>query len=634
MPRLVVGRTTKKLLPNDGESGDPYGFSLDMPARAPYSNLMTTVVPYRRWTPWAVFFGLLASLLLAGTTARADVNDFSFSSYDADYYLSRDSRHISHLHVVEHLTAEFPANDQNHGILRAIPNSYDGHDIYLQVLSVTNDAGASLPFSRSTSNHNLVLKIGDSSQYVHGRQTYVITYDMDNVTAKPDATRDGFFWDINGDAWSQTFAHVTARIHADSALLPALKPGSLRCFTGARGSTAANCAIQAGPAGATEQVITATATRPLTAGETLTAELDFQPGTFAGYTVPGNQLFNWALIALLGYVLPIALTLWLTVRHWWRYGRDPKGRGVIIPQYTPPQDVSVLAASAILTERFKPQAITATILDLAIRGYLKIYEVKQERLLIGDKTSYQLELVKPPTSLRPNDTAVLNLLFGASGTPGAKVSLDDLANKLYTEARQIGKDVSQQVTDAGYFRTNPDKAKWRYTAVGFVLIFIPFIIQSPYTIGLAICGLITLAMANAMPARTAGGVEVRDYLLGLKQFITIAEAERIKVLQSPQGSLTEKIDTGDNTQLVKLYEKLLPYAMLFGIEKAWAKQFAKLYQQPPDWYSGASSFNAGYFAGSLGSFGTQSTASFTPPSNSAGGGSAGGGGGGGGGGGW
>jgi uncharacterized membrane protein len=137
-----------------------------------------------------------------------------------------------------------------------------------------------------------------------------------------------------------------------------------------------------------------------------------------------------------------------------------------------------------------------------------------------------------------------------------------------------------------------------------------------------------------MPARTVQGVTLREYLLGLKLYMQMTEADRIKVMQSPRGELTEKIDTSDTARLVKLYEKLLPYAMLFGIEKDWAKEFAALYTETPEWYSGHSGFSAAYFAGSMASFGAASTASFTAPSSSGSGGSAGGGGGGGGGGGW
>jgi uncharacterized membrane protein len=91
---------------------------------------------------------------------------------------------------------------------------------------------------------------------------------------------------------------------------------------------------------------------------------------------------------------------------------------------------------------------------------------------------------------------------------------------------------------------------------------------------------------------------------------------------------------------VELFEKLLPYAIVMGVEKEWADQFKNIYSQPPEWYSGnITSFNAGYLAGSLNSgFNSAVNASFSPPSNSGssgfGGGFSGGGGGGGGGGGW
>lgn len=135
-----------------------------------------------------------------------------------------------------------------------------------------------------------------------------------------------------------------------------------------------------------------------------------------------------------------------------------------------------------------------------------------------------------------------------------------------------------------------------------------------------------------MVAPTQKGAEAKEYLHGLKKYMKLAEAERLNVLQSPDGSLSEKIDVANKGQLVKLYERLLPYAVLFGIEKKWAQEFADLYEKAPDWYSGTGTFNAVYFAGALTSFDTAMTQSFSPPSSSSSG--AGGSGGGGGGGGW
>ena len=487
-----------------------------------------------------------------------------------------------------------------------------------------------IPYTTSASNQNLVLKIGRADQYVHGQQTYVITYDQDNVTDKADGY-DGLFWDVNGDQWPQGFGEVTARIHVDPSLATARDTSHDRCFTGNTGSTLQNCTVHTDGS-----AVVASTNGGLNAGQTLTFELGFKPGTFAGYTVPKDYILGLATKILFFTLLPIAITAWFTIRRWWRYGRDPVGRGVIIAEYTPPKDLTVLSSSSILNEGFKTSAVTATILDLAVRGYLKVYEVKTPVPVLPDKISYELELIKSSADLKSDEQTVVTMLFGGD-TPGTRVDISSLKNKLYLEAGRLGKAVDQSVVDAGYFTVAPSKAKAGFAAGGIILIAVSVLLtRGNYFLlaGLAGSGMLMLAIAQIMPARTAKGVAVHENLLGLKLFISMTETDRIEAMQSPHGKLTEKIDTGDKKQLIKLYEKLLPYAMLFGVEKAWIKEFAGLYDAQPDWYSGSGAFNAGYFAGSLSSFSAASNAGFTAPSSSGGGGSAGGGGGGGGGGGW
>jgi hypothetical protein len=151
-------------------------------------------------------------------------------------------------------------------------------------------------------------------------------------------------------------------------------------------------------------------------------------------------------------------------------------------------------------------------------------------------------------------------------------------------------------------------------------------------------GVVTLLFARFMPARSQKGVEMRDYLLGLREYIKLAEADRLKFLQSPEG-VKQYGKPDDPPARIKLFEKLLPYAMLFGLEKDWAKQFEGIYDEPPSWYHGnMASFSTGYLVGSLGDFSAATTTDFAPPASSGSsgfsGGGAGGGGGGGGGGGW
>lgn len=585
-------------------------------------------------------FGIAVGVLLAALLCLSpavvhaqDTQNFTIQSFSADYYLSRDAQHISKMSVAEKIVAQFPDFDQNHGILRAIPLTYQGHDVGLTIDKIADAGGTKLPYTTDSQNGNLVLKIGDPTRYVHGQQEYDISYHMQNVTQK-FSDHDELFWDVNGDQWQQPFDAVSARIHVPADLAGALKTDK-RCYTGTYGSTQTDCAISTTKSG-TDTVVTVTATRALDVNETLTFALGFTPGTFVAYQVPLSQILWWAAGFVVFGLVPPGATIWLVARKWRQYGRDAKGRGIIVPQYTPPQELSVLESSEIIRQRFVASSISAQILDLAVRHYVKIYEVVEKKML-KDKTTYSVELIRSTNGLRTEEKAVLGMLFGDNPQVGAKTDLSDLSNKLYKKAADLGKVIDAQLANEGYFLRAPQKVFQMYLVWGVVLCVVGFIFP-PYTLGLLLAGVVVLIAARLMPARTQKGVDMRDYLYGLRDYMKLAEADRIKMMQSPKGKLIEKIDVSDTTKLVKLYERLLPYAMLFGIEREWAKQFADLYhEQAPDWYAGSGAFNAIYFASALHSFSTASNATFTPPSSSGSGfngGIAGGGGGGGGGGGW
>ena len=584
--------------------------------------------------------GLIAGVAIVvagpfgGVVHAQNTQDFRVQSFHADYYLTRDAQHISKLKVVEKIVAEFPSYDQNHGILRAIPLTYQGHDVGLKLDKVADPGGIPLKYTTDNENGNKILKIGDANRYVHGLQEYDITYTMQNVTARFN-DHDELFWDTNGDDWQQTFGTVTARIHIPTELAAQLKP-EMRCYTGTYGSQEASCTISREEQ-ANETVISAASTRGLGVNETLSFVLGFKPDTFVAYQIPLSQILWWIAGILVFGLVPPGFALWFVIRKWRHYGRDAKGRGTIVPQYVPPKELSVLGSSEVLKQAFVASSVSAQILDLAVRRYLRLYE-NVEKKILKDKTTYSVELIKAADGLKPEEKAVVTMLFGDKMRVGSKVDLSDLSSKLYKKAAELGKTIDTQMAREGYFIQPPQKVFQKYLTWGIVLAVVGLIFP-PFTLGFLFAGVVVLVASKLMPARTQKGVDARDYLYGLRDYMKLAEADRIKIMQSPKGSLLEKIDVSDTAKLVKLYEKLLPYAMLFGIEREWAKQFADLYQdRQPDWYSGSNAFSAVYFAGALHSFSTTSNATFNPPTSSGSsgfsGGGSGGGGGGGGGGGW
>lgn len=580
----------------------------------------------------------ILSFLVVGQPAHAGVEDFSFKSFDASYSLSRDEQGVASLAVTETLVAVFPDFDQNRGIRRAIPKKYKGRDVGIRVLGVTNGADQPRAYTANTQNDNLIISIR-SDTYVRGEQTYVISYSLRDVVSF-EANQDEWYWDVNGDQWPQTFDSVVVRARIPSNLATKLLPQQ-KCFTGAYGSTASDCVITREQE-TDETVITATTTGPLLARETLSFVVAFEKDTFSPYKIPLQTIALFLAVGFIVFVLPPLAALVVMLRLWRKKGRDPRSKNTVIAQYTPSKGMNPLLASLVLDQTLKPKAISATMLDLCIRGYLKLYETKKDKL-IGSSTHYEVELVHDDvTKLTQEEAVVIGLLF-PSRAVGTKVDLDSLANTLHAGVERLDKQLAATATTKGYFASDPHAVRKRYIKRGMwlvvpalVLMFVPFTLF--FTIGFLVAGIIIMAFGNAMPARTPAGVAERDHLLGLELYMKMAEVDRIKMLQSPSGAEKTSVDPTDKKQLVKLYEDLLPYAVLFGLEKQWAQEFAKLYEQPPSWYGGSAGFNAVAFSHAVGGFNTAAAASFAAPSSSGssgfgGGGFSGGGGGGGGGGG-
>ena len=136
---------------------------------------------------------------MPAATASAGVNDFVITRYQADYYLSKDGDNRSTLKTVDTITARFSSANLNHGLERAIPRAYDGHPVHLRVASVVDELGNPEEYTTYSSNGNEVVRIGNADTYVHGSQTYVITYEQADVTRYFDDTKsDEFYWNVNG----------------------------------------------------------------------------------------------------------------------------------------------------------------------------------------------------------------------------------------------------------------------------------------------------------------------------------------------------------------------------------------------------------------------------------------------------
>jgi uncharacterized membrane protein YgcG len=140
-------------------------------------------------------------------------------------------------------------------------------------------------------------------------------------------------------------------------------------------------------------------------------------------------------------------------------------------------------------------------------------------------------------------------------------------------------------------------------AAGVAIVLIAF--------GVAITGAISMTGRVAL---TPSGMAWRDYLEGMRVYLTLAEQERFRMLQSPDGA--ERIDIGDTKQIIKLYEKLLPFAVIWGVEKEWAKELEVRVAAEgvtPEWFTGRAGFSAIALTTALNGVARQAT--YSPQSN-------------------
>jgi uncharacterized membrane protein YgcG len=573
---------------------------------------------------------VIAGLVLGvAAPASADVDDFHFDSFDGQYQLTRDADGHSLLTTTETLVAVFPEHDQNRGIRRLLVDEYDGHPTDVRVQSVTDENGNPRTFETDEDGDFLEVTIADDDVYVRGEQTYVITYTSHYVTKDFDEL-DEFYWDVNGTDWAQPFGEVTATVVLDPDLMAAHN-GNAAAYRGQEGD-GTEASVQSTGSGFTFRADN------LQAGETLTFAIGFEPGTF----VPRPSGFFDSPLPSIALVLTL-LGMLVTAAAWTtraRRLRDAPGRGIIVPEYVAPKNANVFLSSVIIKKQAK--TTTAAILKLAVAGNIRVLEVE------GKKPHYQLQFVTADGT-DDDEREFLHALFGNTLEPEEVRSLQKADQKAATRIGKLMKRVTADATTNGFRRMVPVA---RIAFLFFLAIAVA--IGGGIVSGVALddqygglwpllflvlsvgSGITTIVLLSRTPLAEEG-VRLRDYLRGLDMYMELAEADRIRYLQSPQGAERIPVDTGSTAEVVKLNEKLLPYAVLFGHEKEWAAELGKYYEElgeQPGWYAGHGAFNAALFSTSIGSMAASTASAYSSASSgSSGGGGAGGGGGGGGGGG-
>jgi uncharacterized membrane protein len=590
-------------------------------------------------------FAVCAASLVAAAPAGAGLTE-RITSYRSEVTIEHDGT----IEVHETIVYDFGVVP-HHGIYRDIPvrtseSPKDGYDrVYpLDVVSVEASAGTPAQYSVEEKGDDQSIKIGDPDRTITGEHTYDIVYRVRGAM-NAFADHDELYWNAVGPQWSVPIGEATAVVHAPADITQVV------CFSGGFGSTLpCDSATSNGPDAqfskanlSPYQGMTFAVALPKGAvvpppKPILEERFSF---TSAFRVTPATGGISGGILLLL-----IGIVVFLV----WKFGRDRRYAGSAVDaaygkdggpevaaplregetpvEFEPPEHLRPGELGTLIDFDAGPLDVTATIIDLAVRGFLKIEEVEKEWYQF--KHDWKLTKLPKEEELRRYERTLYDGLF----EDGDEVKISDLKNKFAARMSKVRDQLVDDAMSKGWFTRKPGTVKVLWALLGsFVLtigIALTILLAANTHAGLLgvpviVGGILMLIAARWMPKRTAKGYAVLRHTLGFKRFIDESEKHRAQFAER-----------------ANIFSEYLPYAVVFGATDKWAKAFEGLANEPDtsSWYVSQHAFNYVVFSSAIDGFATTSAGTLTssPASSGSsgfgGGGFSGGGGGGGGGGSW
>lgn len=594
------------------------------------------------------------------------------------------------LTVTETIEVFASGNQIRRGIVRSLP--LQGVDYrYKQVkndyqISAVERDGASEPFHTEKKQGSLFIYIGDRDVFLDpGYYTFTITYEAKGQLGFFE-DYDEIYWNVNGFGWDFRVEKISATVSIpDEATFE-----TTACYTGYSGSTEQNCKIEKLADG--RLFFEAENLSPY---QNLTIAAGFTKGVVSPPPPPGVwEQFGLLIISGITFLM---LLLYYVIT-WYKFGVDPP-KPTVIPEFDPPSGVSPASLGMIHRGYFGGDLISASIVHLAVNGYLRIVE-KSEPVIFGLFHSNSFNLIKlknPDASLPEEEKILMDKLFPnnsvqvtISGKYNSQLKsmYDSYMDNLMRQHRPFltqGSNWKLWIPPIfifiiyAFMASRFDFYNYAQPNLSFDLVDI-----SPLPIAIFIGVMVIISIVRKEMGRwvflilillsflagsyflyQSSAISLNNFvLIGFILFAVISYFTYIYLIRKPS---IEKLDlkariegfkkylsAAEERQLQmfnppkltpEIFEKLLPFAMAFKVDKIWGKKFQNLMERASlnqrhqtTWYSGSRAYSyhllGNHINKALGSSINQSAGRGGGGSGSSGGGSSGGGRGGGGGGGW
>lgn len=550
---------------------------------------------------------------------------FTFSLFSQERILQYNStikiEESGAILVREDITVQAEGKQIKRGIYRTFPTSYKDNygtrfHVEFDVVEVLKN-GEIEPYFTEKEGNGVRVYIGDKKSFL---SPDVYTYSLLYRTTRQIGFFEEFdelYFNAIGSDWAFPIENATVTVLLpDGAIVE-----KLTAFSGPYGATSCDCTIISD-----DNKVKVTTTRILQPQEQLSFAVSWPKGFVKEPTTMDKAVYFFKsnfhmLFAFFG----LAFVTFVYYRAWKKVGVDPP-KGTIIPLFDPPVGLSPAEVAYLNQMRFTPRTFSAAIVNMGVKGHLKIINLKKK---------YTLERVSKNTALlSPEESAISTSLF----SKGSKIGLDSKNHSSFTKAKTNAHTELKKKMRPEYFSLNYSYLGKGILASVILIVFTFVFAPSPVIPIILIVLLIVLVsvFTYLIKAPTKNGRFLMDEIEGFKMYLSVAEQKQLDALHEPDMT-------------VERFEKLLPYAIALGVENKWGEKFenalSKSLQEVkdynPPWYTGAAgamAFSPQQFSSSVGrSFSSAISSASTPPgssSGSGGGGFSGGGGGGGGGGGW
>ncbi len=557
---------------------------------------------------------------------RTNISDWYIKDFKTEISVQPDRS----LNIIEQIVADCGNLSGKHGIFRIVPKSVEraGKAISLPIklIGITDFNGGKYVYDSSLDymNNTQIWKIGDPEKTVKGENDYQIEYILKNAVYTLGKNEDELYWNILGNFWELEIDNFTAKISLPSGLTKTNT--SVALFSGEFGVK--DNLLNADYLWTSENTLEILATG-VKNNQGVSISLLFPKGIFEVENVSNF----WIYFTYLLFIIPILVFI-LAFKIWKKNGKDFKNNKSIIPEYYPPKGMSILEMGAILKNgKIKKEFLSAEIINLAVKGFLTI-EMKKLFWFFG-KTYVLTTTENNKKTLSEIEEKILNALFSGK----KQVSLSKIKESFYLAYKNISKDVITKIDKEGYLNKKSLKIQKIFIVLGSIFLFSLIYLGSFYItmnevlkpfiailfLSILPIGPIFLIFGMFMAQRTQKGEEILNSIKGFKMYMQSAEKHRQQFYEQEN-----------------IFEKYLPYAVMFGITKKWISAFKNIYgpeyfdKYAPLWIVGSNiNFsNMNSLSGFISSVSSDIGGSLGSSSSSSSGGSSGGGGGGGGGGGW